>query len=379
MTKRISLPLRVGLIGCGNVSDTYFQHAKAYAGYFEITACASRTMEKAKTKAIEYGLSKASTVAELLDDPEIDLVLNLTNPRAHAEVNLRALRAGKPVYCEKPFTVSYREAQRIMQDAAKRKLRVGCAPDTVLGAGIQTCRKLIDEGAIGKPIAATANFLNHGSEHWHPNPDFFYQPGGGPLFGAGPYYLSALVTMLGPARSVSAMAKTAFKERRITSQPLHGKTIKVRTPTHWAGQVEFAQGTLATISMSFDVWAHHQPLLEIYGTEGSLRCPDPNQFDGEVLLWTRKTKDWRSVPLVHRRKMGRGLGIAEMALALQERRAPRASAELATHVIEIMESFQVSAERSRMVLLTSTCRRPESLLPSADYIFRSQPTRKSKR
>jgi predicted dehydrogenase len=361
MPKRTFLPLRVGLIGCGNISGAYFRHAKSFSDYITITACASRTVKHAKAKAAEYGLRKGCSVQELVADPAIDLVLNLTNPRAHTEVNLLALKAGKPVYCEKPFAVSYQEARQTMQEAVRRKLRVGCAPDTVLGPGIQTCRKLIDAGAIGKPIAASAHFLNHGSEHWHPNPGFTYQPGGGPLFGAGPYYLSALVTLLGPARSVSAMAATAFKERRITSQPLYGKMIKVQTPTHWTGHVEFAQGAIATVSMSFDVWAHHHPLLEIYGTEGSLSCPDPNQFDGEVRLWTRKTQEWRTVPLLPHGATGRSLGLAEMALALRERRAPRTSGELALHIVDIMESFQVSAEKKKTIPLKSTCLRPRAL------------------
>jgi len=348
-------------MGCGNVSDAYFRHSKLFSAYIKIVACASRTVAHAQAKAAEHGLSKGSTVKEVLDDPEIDIVLNLTNPAAHSEINLRALRAGKHVYCEKPFAISYNEGLKTLKEAQMRKLRIGCAPDTVLGSGIQTCRKLIDDGAIGKPIAATANFLNHGSECWHPNPDFFYQPGGGPLFGAGPYYLTALVTMLGPAKSVSALAKTSFKERLITSQPLHGKKIKVRTPTLLIGLVEFAQGAVATVSMSFDIWAHHAPLLEILGTEGSILCPDPNQFNGDVLLWTTGTKEWRKVPLTHNGDMGRGLGMAEMALAMQERRPHRASGEVALHVVEIMEAFHVSAREGKKAALESGCRRPAAL------------------
>ncbi len=361
MTKKRPLPLRAGLIGCGNVSDAYFKHSKLFSTDFAIVACASRTLAHAQAKAAEHGLGKACSVDELLADPDIDIVLNLTNPRAHAAINLQALRAGKHVYCEKPFATNYREGFEVMAEARKRKLRVGVAPDTVLGAGIQTCRKLIDDGAIGKPISATANFLNHGSEGWHPNPDFFYQPGGGPLFGAGPYYLTALVTMLGPAQSVSALAETSFKERLITSEPLRGTKIKVRTPTHLLGLVEFAQDAVANVSMSFDVWAHHLPLLEIYGTEGSLQCPDPNQFSGEVLLWTGKTKEWRKIPLTHQNEVGRSLGVAEMARAIRDRRPHRASVELALHVVEIMDAFFASARAGKKIALKSTCRQPEAL------------------
>jgi len=361
MAKKRSLPLRVGVIGCGNVSDAYFQHSKPFSNYIKIVACASRTMAHAQAKAAEYGLSKASTVRELLEDPDIDIVLNLTNPKAHAEINLQALRAGKHVYCEKPFATSYQEGVMVLKESKKRKLRLACAPDTVLGGGIQTCRKLIDDGAIGKPIAATANFLNHGSEGWHPNPDFFYQPGGGPLFGAGPYYLSALATLLGPAKNISAFAKTSFKERLITSQPLHGKKIKVNTPTHLIGLVEFAQGAVATVTTSFDVWSHHAPMIEIFGTEGSLQCPDPNLFNGDVQLWTQKTREWRKVPLTHNGDMGRSLGLADLALAIHEARAHRASVELALHVVEIIEAFHVSARSEKKIALKSTCRRPEAM------------------
>jgi predicted dehydrogenase len=361
--KRIAIPfpLRVGLVGCGNVSNAYFQHSKPFADDIKITACASRTLAHAQAKAAEHGLGKGYTVKELLDDPEIDIVLNLTNPRAHTEVNLQALRAGKHVYCEKPFATSYQEGVRVLKEARERKLRVACAPDTVLGGGIQTCRKLIDDGAIGKPLSATANFLNHGSEAWHPNPDFTYQPGGGPLFGAGPYYLTALITLLGPARNVTALARTSFKERLITSQPLHGTKIKVRTPTHLIGLVEFAQGAVATVSMSFDVWAHHAPLVEIYGTEGSLQCPDPNLFNGDVLLWTRKTNDWQKIPLTHRGDLGRSLGLADFARAIRDSRPPRADAQLALHVVEIIEAFHISARTGKKFVLKSKCRRPEAM------------------
>jgi predicted dehydrogenase len=361
MTKKPAVPIRVGLVGCGNVSDVYFQYAKLYSSYTKIVACASRTRAHAEAKAAEYGVGKVCAVKELLEDPEIDIILNLTNPAAHTEVNLQILRAGKHLYCEKPFAISYREGLKVLEEAGKRKLRVACAPDTVLGAGIQTCRKLIHDGAIGKIISATANFLNHGSEHWHPNPDFFYQPGGGPLFGAGPYYLSALVTMLGPAKSVSALAKTSFKERLITSEPLHGKKIKVRTPTHLIGLVEFAQGAVATVTMSFDTWVHHLPMIEIFGTEGSLLCPDPNQFNGDVLLWTTGSKEWRKVPLTHNGDMGRGLGMAEMAVAIREQRPHRASGKLALHVVEMMEAFHVSARKGRKIALESGCRQPAAL------------------
>jgi predicted dehydrogenase len=361
MAKKSSQPLGVGIIGCGNISNAYFKNIPPYAEYLKIVACADIDLERAKAKATEHGLAKGYLVEELLADPEVDLVLNLTIPAAHATVNQQALKAGKHAYCEKPFALNYKEGLKTLKEAEKRKLRLGCAPDTVLGGGIQTCRKLIDDGAIGKPIAATANMLSHGPEGWHPNPDFFYQPGGGPLFDMGPYYLTSLVTMLGAVKSVSASSTLSFKERIIGSQPFLGKKIKVRTPTHYCGVLEFAKGAVATVTMSFDVWAHHAPMLEIYGTEGSIQCPDPNHFNGEVLLWTTKTKEWQKVPLTHNGETGRGLGLADMARAIATKRPQRASGELGLHVVEIMESFQASYEAGRRIELKSKVRQPEAM------------------
>jgi predicted dehydrogenase len=353
--------MRVGIIGCGNISRQYFEHLAPYGAYAKFTACADLDLELARAKAAQQGIAKAYSVKEMLADPEIDAVLNLTIPAVHAAINLAALKAGKHVYCEKPFSLTYKEGLKVLKEAQKRKLRIGCAPDTVLGGGIQTCRKLIDDGVIGKPIAATANMAGHGHESWHPNPEFFYQPGGGPLFDMGPYYLTSLVTMLGPIKAVSALAKATFKERLITSQPLNGKKIKVKTPTHICGGVEFTQGATATVTMSFDIWGHHLPMLEIYGTEGSIECPDPNTFGGEVRVWTTKKREWETIPLTHSDKIGRGTGLADMALALQKRRPHRMNGEMALHIVEAMEAFLVSAKAGRKIALKSKCRQPEPL------------------
>jgi len=356
-----SPPFRVGLIGCGAISNAYFEHLAPFLKYAQITACADLDVGRARGKASEHGVGKAYSVMELLDDPEVDAVLNLMIPGAHAEVNLQALQAGKHAYCEKPFSLTYQEGLKVLKEAQKRKLRVGCAPDTVLGGGIQTCRKLIDAGVIGQPVAATANMLCHGHESWHPSPEFYYQAGGGPLFDMGPYYLTSLVTMLGPVKSVSALAKTTFKERLITSRPLHGRKIQVETPTHLCGGLEFDSGVVGTVTMSFDVWAHHLPMLEIYGTEGSLQCPDPNTFGGEVRVWTPKKSEWAQVPLTHSDQIGRGVGLADMADAWQKRRPHRMNGELALHIVEVMETFHVSAKAGRKIALKSRCQHPEPL------------------
>lgn len=361
MSKKSSLPLNIGLIGCGNISNAYFNGLKSFSKIAKITACADLDVERAKTKAAEHKVKKTYSVGELLVDPEIDIVLNLTVPQAHVEVNLAALKSGKHVYCEKPFSLTTKDGQRVLAEAKKRGLFVGCAPDTVLGGGIQTCRKLIDDGAIGKPIAASANMLGHGMEAWHPNPEFFYQFGGGPLFDMGPYYLTSLVTMLGAAKSVTAIAKTTFKERLITSKPLYGKKFKVNTPTHLTGEIEFAQGAVATVTMSFDVWAHNLPRLEIYGTEGSLSCPDPNTFGGEVQLYTTKTKAWKKVKLTHSDKTGRGFGLADMAYAIVNRKLNRQNGSMALHIVEIMEAFHTSSKLGRRVDLKTTCTQPKAI------------------
>jgi predicted dehydrogenase len=361
MAKKSSLPMRVGLIGCGNISNAYFDNLKPYAHLAQITACADIDLARAKAKAAEHGVAKAYSVKELLLDPEIDTVLNLTIPAAHATVNLQALRHGKNAYCEKPFALTYKEGVKIMQEAAKRKLRVGCAPDTVLGGGIQTCRKLIDDGAIGRPIAASAFMVSHGPEGWHPNPGFFYEPGGGPLFDMGPYYITSLITLLGPAKSVIASATASFKERIAGHESIRGKKLKVSTKTHCTGVVEFANGAIATITMSFDVWMHTLPQIEIYGSETSMKCPDPNCFGGDVLVWQKEKREWEKIPLTHNDKIGRGTGLADMAEAIQNRRPHRATGELGLHVLEIMESFYTSARTGKKIVLKSKCRQPEAL------------------
>lgn len=360
-TKKITLPLRIGLIGCGNISNAYFKGTAPFPNHVKIVACADLDLNRAKAKAEEHGVPKSYSPQSLLEDPEIDAVLNLTIPKAHAEVNLAALRAGKHVYCEKPFSLTQKDGQKVLAEAEKRKLYIGCAPDTVLGGGIQTCRKLIDDGHIGRPLAAVANMVCRGHESWHPSPEFYYKKGGGPLFDMGPYYLTSLVTMLGPAASVIAMAKTSFAERLITSEPLNGTKIRVETPTHLSGVVEFENSAVATIHMSFDVWANNLPLLEVYGTEGSLACPDPNTFGGEVHFWRGGGKDWAKIPLTHCDETGRGFGLADMAHAIQQKRLNRMNGSLALHVVEIMEAFHKSADTGRKIEIKTKCQQPQAI------------------
>src|SRR5262249_39386971 len=242
---------------------------------------------------------KAMGAGAIFNDPEVELVVNLTIPNAHASICLRALESRKHVYVEKPLAINYSDGRMMMEYAKSWNLRVGAAPDTFMGSGLQTCRKLIDDGAIGEPIAATAFMLCHGHESWHPDPAFYYHQGGGPMFDMGPYYLTALVSLLGPVKRVTGSARITFAERTITSQPKHGEVIKVEVPTHVAGVLDFASGTIATIVTSFDVWSAEVPRIEIYGTHGTLSLPDPNTFGGPVRLRKSGEKDWTDVQITH--------------------------------------------------------------------------------
>ena len=352
---------KIGIVGCGNISGIYLEAGRVF-DILEIVACADLLLERASAKAAEYHIPKACSVEELLADPEIEIVVNLTIPGAHAEVALAALQAGKSVHNEKPLAVSREDGMRLLKLGRERGLRVGCAPDTFLGGGLQTCRKLIDDGWIGEPVAATAFMLCHGHESWHPDPDFYYQPGGGPMFDMGPYYLTALVHLMGPVRRVTGSAQVTFPERLITSQPKHGTKIKVNVPTHVAGIMDFANGAVGTLVTSFDVWAAQVPRIEIYGTEGSLSVPDPNIFGGPVFVRRAGTSDWSEVPLTHGyAKNSRGIGVADMAYALRSGRPQRASGDMAYHVLDIMHAFHDASREGRHVELSSTCTRPAPL------------------
>lgn len=358
--------LGIGVIGCGVISGIYLKNCRAF-DLLDVVACADLDLERARLRAAEYGVPRACGVAELLADPAIALVLNLTIPQAHDQIGLAAIRAGKSVYNEKPLAVERDGARQMLLEAEAAGLRVGGAPDTFLGAGLQTCRKLIDEGAIGVPVAATAFMLYHGPESWHPAPDFYYQPGGGPMFDMGPYYLTALVALLGPVRRVSGAARITFPERTITSAPQYGTTITVRTPTHVAGVLEFASGPIGTIVTSFDVWAAEVPRIEIYGSEGTLSLPDPNNFGGSVRIRRAGASEWSEVPLTHGYAANsRGLGVADMAAALRSGRPHRASGAMSYHVLDIMHAIHDSAREGRHVEMSSGCDRPAPLPAGLD-------------
>jgi len=352
---------KVGIIGCGNISGIYF---KNLTNLFEITdmvACADLMPERAEAKAEEFGC-KAVSVEDLLADPKIEIVVNLTIPIAHAEVALKAVAAGKSVHNEKPLTITREEGKKLLKNAKAKGVRVGCAPDTFMGGGIQTCVKLINDGWIGEPIGATAFMTCHGHESWHPDPEFYYKAGGGPMFDMGPYYLTALVALMGPVKRVTGSARVTFPERTITSQPKFGTKITVDTPTHIAGVMDFANGAVGTIITSFDVWAANLPRIEIYGTEGSLSVPDPNGFGGPVKVKRASGGDWMEVPLTHgHADNARGIGVADMAYGLRSGREHRSNGELAYHVLDIMHAFHDASSEGKHIDLKSTCARPAAL------------------
>jgi predicted dehydrogenase len=353
---------KVGIVGCGNISSIYLKNGQQTFENIEIAACADLILERAQAQAEAYGVPRACTTEELLADPEIEIVINLTTPQGHHPVAMQAIAAGKSVHNEKPLALTREQGQELLAAAKQKGVRVGGAPDTFLGGGHQTCRKLIDDGWIGKPIAATAFMLCHGHESWHPSPVFYYEIGGGPMFDMGPYYLTALVNMMGPVRRVSGEAAITFPQRTITSKPLYGTVIDVETPTHIASTLQFASGAIGTIITSFDVWSSELPRIEIYGTEGTLSVPDPNGFGGPVRVRRAGASEWHEVPLTHGyAENSRGIGVADLANALKSGRPHRTSGELTYHVLDIMHATLDAAREGRHIELQSTCERPAPL------------------
>jgi predicted dehydrogenase len=354
-------PVAVGVIGCGAISEIYLPNCIAMPA-MQVAACADLNRERARARAEQFGVPHALEVQELLEDEDIEVVLNLTVPLAHADITRRALLAGKHVYSEKPLAVNREHGRGLLEEAASRGQLVGCAPDTFLGPAWQACRRAIDEGVIGEPVAASAFMMTHGQESWHPDPDFFYAPGGGPLFDMGPYYLTALVSLLGPIRRVTGSARVTFPERTITSRPRRGETIAVTTPTHIAGVMDFANGAVATLVTSFDVWNHVHPPIEIHGTEGTLLAADPNHFAGLTQVRRMDEGQWHDIyPDTGAGKDLRGIGLAGLVAQVRGTDRLRASGELAYHVLDVMQAFLDASETGRHVDIASTTARPEPL------------------
>lgn len=353
--------LRVGIVGCGKIVSQYLESFRRLDGV-RLAAVADLDRGRAQAVAEEYGDGvRALGVEELLAAADVDLVLNLTVPAAHAEVALAAIAAGKAVYGEKPLAATTGEARKVLEAAREAGVVVGCAPDTVLGTGIQTARKAIDDGLIGAPVAATATMVTPGHERWHPNPDFYYQPGGGPLLDMGPYYVSALVTLLGPVVSVIGAANHTRSERTIGSGPRAGETVPVTVDTHVTGVLVHESGALSTLVMSFDAVATTSSNIEVHGPLGTLAVPDPNHFDGDTRLYRLGGSEWETLPVsAGYEGSGRGYGIADLA-ATPEGQEPRASGTLAYHVLDVMESLLDSAHTGKAVAVKSRADRPAAV------------------
>lgn len=356
--------VKVGVVGCGNISGIYLENLTKLFVNTEVYACADLIKERAVEAAETYGIPHVWSTEELLNSDDIQIVVNLTTPAGHYDICKQALLAGKHVYVEKPLSLALEHGNELVALAKEKNLFIGCAPDTFLGAGLQTCRKLIDDGFIGEPVAATAFMVCHGHESWHPDPNFYYQEGGGPMFDMGPYYLTALVNLLGPAVTVCGMTKTSFPERTITSTPKFGQKIDVKVPTHVAGTVQFASGAIATVITSFDIWDSTLPRIEIYGTRGTLIVPDPNTFGGPILLKTADGSEFKEIPLLYNYAINsRGIGVADIADCIVTGNKPRANGELANHILEMMHAFHISSNSKHYVELTTSCEQPRPLPP----------------
>jgi predicted dehydrogenase len=348
---------RIGIIGCGNISPVYAATLGEFP-WIEIAAFADGIPERAESFAARYG-GVATELSAMLGDDSIDAVVNLTPAHAHTTVSRLCLEAGKPVFSEKPLGTDFEEGQSLVELAGESGLRLGCAPDTFLGAGLQAARASIDRGLIGEPIAANGFMLGFGPEWWHPNPDGFYVPGAGPLFDMGPYYLTALVHLLGPARSISGSAKIGIADRVVHSKGRVGDVVQASTPTHVSSMIDFVGGASATLVTSFDVKATRFRNIEVYGSEGTLALPDPNTFGGPLKIRSILADDWRELPLpTPNIPQQRGIGLADMLSATSAKRPHRASAELALHVLELMSATLRSSDEGRRVDLTTTCERP---------------------
>ncbi|WFU12573.1 Gfo/Idh/MocA family oxidoreductase (plasmid) [Rhizobium sp. CB3090] len=359
-------PMKVGIVGAGNISATYVATLNMF-DFIRVKSICDLYEEPAKKLAAQFGI-EAVTLDAMLSDPEIGLIINLTTPVSHYAISKKALLAGKHVYSEKPLGISLAEAEELMSIARAGDLRLGCAPDTFLGGGHQLTRRLYDEGRIGKAVSATAMLLLPGHEHWHPNPAFFYGRGGGPMLDVGPYYVTNLIALLGPVREVFGTAKVTRIERTVKTDPRRGETIKVLVPTHLTGIMEFHSGATITIATSFDIIKHKHNQIEIYGSEGSMVTPDPNNFTGKVEIFREGGETWEDIPVDHPYTEGvpghlglRGLGAAEMIDSLRAGRQHRVSSELAFHALEVMTAFERSAQSRKVIAIHSSCGRPDPI------------------
>jgi predicted dehydrogenase len=356
-------PVTCGVVGCGKVSGQYLR-AMADSPVLDVVACADLDPARANAAAAAYQVPNVVSTAELLADAAVELVVNLTPPQRHAEVNLQAIQAGKSVYTEKPLAVTRQEGLTLLQKASAHGLLVGCAPDTFLAPPAQTARHAIDQGLIGTPIAAAAAILGPGHERWFPEPEVFYRRGAGPLMDLGIYHLTTLVSLLGPVRQVYGMHETFSPIRSVEVGPRAGSTFRSEVPTHYAALLQFEQGTIATIAASFEVWRSGLPDLEVYGTHGTLALPDPNFFTGPVRRWAARGSSWTDLPDAVASPRRRGVGVVDLAHALRGVGRQRASGALGLHVLDVMLAIETAWERGTAQRIRSTCPRPPPLPPA---------------
>ena len=355
--------LRVGIVGAGNISSIYCDNLTKFPST-ELVAISDLDEARAKAQAEKYGI-RTMSVDDLISSPDVDLILNITIPKAHGEVAIQALQAGKHVYNEKPLAISRDDCQTMLKLATEKGLRVGCAPDTFLGAAHQRVRQMIDEGKIGVPVAVHGWMTSRGVESWHPNPEFFYKPGAGPMLDMGPYYLTAFVNMFGPIQRLASMTRTTFAERTISSEPFKGQTIAVETPTTFVTALQFEGGVVGQLTTSFDTHSFpSQPNIVVYGSEGTLVVPDPNSFNGwnegssKIILRNPKGDEEIYISDLPFKDNSRGLGILDIAHAVAEGRDHRASGALAFHVLDSMLAAIESSEESRFITPSTQPPRP---------------------
>lgn len=354
-------PVKIGIIGCGNIFKQYAAHCPQYP-FLEIAACADLDVERAKIAAEEFNLPKGCSPEELLADPEIEIVINLTIPTAHAPVNLQILEAGKHPYTEKPFAVDVAEGQAVLDMAKEKGLLAGCAPDTVLGGGAQTVRHVLESGRIGTPRSVEIRRTSPGPFHWHPNPGFFLGQASGPLYDIGPYDLTGVITFFGPIESVNAMAQKSDESYTVTQGPAKGDTYPVETYTHVACNLRTQSGVMVSMLHSFDSPAG-DTAFKVHGEKASLEVPDLNTFGGEVKVLDLYAEEWETQPHTHNVEVGRGIGVADLARAIRTGHPHRASGALGLHVLDVMETVFAAADSGQTLKVKSTVDQPAPLTP----------------
>lgn len=362
---------KVGIVGAGAISNNYLRYAaEAFSDYYEVVAVSDLLVDKAKERAEKFGIARYGTPDIVYNDPEIDIVLNLTIPAAHEEVTVRALESGKHVYTEKPLACTREGMKHIMDVASKCGKRVGCAPDSFMSAPAQTAKKAIEEDWIGAPVGVNAMCAGRGNEYWRADADFFYKKGAGPMMDMAPYYINMFLSLIGPVASVQTLSKITWPERTIKVAPRRGEKIQVEVPTYISTALEFENGVIGTFVNSFDIWCSQQPHIEIYGEKGTMIIPDPNRYNGDVLVKRFKDTEWRVLPqFVEYANYGRGIGIVDMIRSIEAGVPHKASLEMAYHATDIILSIEEAGAMKKPLEIKSTTVRPEGLWHTPETIL----------